>query len=204
LIPARTANDAAGTESRKPRARDKNAIAMVGRARVPHPSQRLSQRTSGMLCLPATDQAEFVGQAIEQITFAPQYSDCLAGLPISHCNVEVAGQYQVGAAAKKGNAVENLMYRADVAAFAGRPVNAERHQRTLRPRGVPDFAADHPAVVIRNHDGDQGSRSCKQSASPTSASGGLPCKCIVLIMPEPFTRRIVWGTTFLRHYQIRL
>jgi len=75
--------------------------------------------------LPATHKVEFVGQPIEQGTFAPQYANSLARLTISHCHVEVAGQYQVGPAAKHGNTVEDLMHRADVSAFACRSVNAE-------------------------------------------------------------------------------
>src|SRR5207244_816772 len=98
---------------------------MVGRIRVPHPSQRLSQRPARIRCLPTTHQVEFVGQPVEYFAFATQKSDSLTWLPVSDRDVEVAAQYEVGTVAKQGNTIENMLHRADVSAFTNRSVNAE-------------------------------------------------------------------------------
>src|SRR5262249_14069193 len=122
---------------------------------------------------------------------------------MSDRDVEVTTQDKVGAAAKQGNTIENVVHRADISAFTDRSVNAEHYQRTFRPRHVPDFTTDHPTVVIRNHDRDQRCASCKKSASPTSRFGRPPRESIVVVMPESLTtRRTLRGTTFLRHHQI--
>ncbi len=100
---------------------------MVGRTGVPHPSQRLSQRAVRIRCLPTTYQIELVGQAVEYVAFATQNSDSLTRLTISDCHVEVTAQYKVGTVAKQGNAVEDVLHRADVSAFTDRSVNAEHY-----------------------------------------------------------------------------
>src|SRR5262245_53510660 len=125
---------------------------MVGSNWVAHPSERLSQRTSRICCLPTTDKIELVLQAVEDVTFSAGESDAIAGLSISDCDVEVPTQHQISAATKRRDAIENLLHRADVSTFTGRPMNAEHLQRTVGPRCVPDLAAHHPAVEIRDCD----------------------------------------------------
>src|SRR5262245_51557212 len=100
---------------------------MVGRTRVPHPSQRLSQRAARIRCLPTTHQIELIREAVEYVAFATQNSDLLASLPISDCNVEVTAQYKVRTVAKRGNTIENAVHRADVSAFTDRSMNAEHY-----------------------------------------------------------------------------
>jgi len=77
--------------------------------------------------LPTTHQIELVGQPVEYVAFATQNSDSLTRLTISDCHVEVTAQYKVGTVAKQGNAVEDVLHRADVSAFTDRSVNAEHY-----------------------------------------------------------------------------
>src|SRR5215471_9071206 len=107
--------------------RDKNAIAMVGRTGVPHPSQRLSQRAARIRFLPTTHQIELIVEAVEYVALAPQNPDSLACLPISDRDVEVTAQYKVCTVPKRGDTVENAVHRADISAFTDRSVNAEHY-----------------------------------------------------------------------------
>src|SRR5262245_53651454 len=100
---------------------------MAGRTRVSHPSQRLSQRAVRIRCLPTTHQIELVGETVKYVAFPSQNSDLLARLPISHRDVEVTAQYNVGTVAKQGNTIENVLHRANVSALTDRSVNAERY-----------------------------------------------------------------------------
>src|SRR5262249_46394166 len=98
---------------------------MVGRSPVSRPSQRLSQRPIGIRCLPTTHQFELLRQTIEYLAFGSQDFNRLGRLPISDCDVEVAAEDKISAAANRTDAVENILHRADVSAFANRSVNAE-------------------------------------------------------------------------------
>jgi len=46
---------------------------------------------------------------------------------IFDCHVGGTAQYKVGTVAKQGNAVEDVLHRADVSAFTDRSVNAEHY-----------------------------------------------------------------------------
>jgi len=100
---------------------------MVGRARVPHPSQRLRQRTVWIRCLPTTHEIELVGQAVEYVTLATQKSDWIARPPISDSDVEVTTQYEIGMVSKQGDTIENVLHCAHVSAFTDGSVNAEHY-----------------------------------------------------------------------------
>ena len=98
---------------------------MIGRAGISHPSQRLSQGAVRIRRLPATHQIEFVAQPVEQVAFAAHKPDLVGRLAIADSDIEVTAQYKVGAAAKRGNTIENVMHRADVSTFTGGSVNNE-------------------------------------------------------------------------------
>src|SRR5881628_482628 len=99
--------------------RDENAVAVIGRRRVTHPSQRLRQRTIRIRCLPTAHQLELFRQAVENIAFALQHPDAIARLPVSDGDVEVTTQYEVSAPAEGGDTVEDVLHCSDVSPFTG-------------------------------------------------------------------------------------
>ena len=170
---------------------------MIGRGGVCAPSERLREGATGVGGLPTADQAELLRQAFEERQTIPaERAVALCGA-IPDCDIEVAGENQLGRPSETRNAVEDLVHGTDVAVLPHRRVDAEDSKRLGRPRSTPDLTADDPTIELGNGDAGELCPSEEQPASPSRAPRGAPDEGIARARTKGLARGLLGWATFL-------
>jgi hypothetical protein len=93
-------------------------------------------------------------QPVEDSALTTSHLESLARQAVADDDIEVTAEYQVGSRACERDPIENLVHGSDVAAFAGRSVNAEDAERaSIRPRRMVHLAADDPTIIAGDWNG---------------------------------------------------
>src|SRR5262249_40600087 len=202
--PAGPGGDPAGREAPAPGRRHEDAVAVAGAARAGAPPGGRRGPRPGMGGLPAADEVELPGEALEDLPLAARHWDPFAGLAIADDDVEVPAEDEIRAIATPGDPVQELVHRAHVAPLAGRAVNAENAERTRRgPRRTLDLHAHAPAAEPPDREGRGPGIADEDRAAPAPPGCEGREERVCRSRSEPLPGRVVWRAALLGEDDVR-